>query len=42
MTGADVAGDGYGGGILARARESAKKTLGGPSEPADSAAPTAP
>src|SRR6266540_1467806 len=38
VTGADVAGDGYGGGIVARARESAKKTVGGPSEAADSAA----
>jgi cytochrome bd ubiquinol oxidase subunit II len=38
VTGADVAGDGYGGGVVARARESAKETLG----PADSAAPTAP
>jgi cytochrome d ubiquinol oxidase subunit II len=42
VTGADVAGDGYGGGIVARARESAKETLGGPSEPADSAAPKTP
>ena len=42
VTGADVAGDGYGGGIVARARESAKETLGGASEPADSAGPTGP